>query len=105
MVAGVAQNVVGNPIAWDWMQREWDNIIDYYDTAVSSPVAGMVDDVTKPFNTQTRLQELQQFQINNHNNLGTAERAVESAIVRTEANVQWMVNYYDVVVGWLNGRV
>jgi len=47
VVSSVASNSVGNPIAWQWMQDEWQGIHDNLDVAISSPVARMVEAVTK----------------------------------------------------------
>ena len=104
VVQAVASNPLGTPIAWDWMQREWANIRDFYDTAISSPVGRIVQSVTRSFNTDQELQELNQFYNNNIDNLGTAESSTKTAIKTTEANIDWMNKYYDTVVNWLQNR-
>ncbi len=95
------------------------------DTAVSSPVARIVDAVTAGFNTDEELQELQDFYDDNFaivrfkkvsykthlfpnrfeffiSQLGTAERATETALETVEANVAWMADHYDEVETWLD---
>ena len=101
VVRSVSSNPIGVPIAWSWLQTRWNEIIAYFDTSVSSPVGGMVTSVTRSFNTQQELQELQQFYDDNLGNLGSAQRATESAIQTTEANVQWMTDNFDTVVAWI----
>ncbi len=99
-VSSVSSNIVGADLAWNWLSSQWDEILAYYDTAVSSPVARMVESVTKGFNTQEQLDDLISFRATNAGNLGTAERAVNSAVDSTTANVAWMDAHYDEVALW-----
>lgn len=61
----------------------------------------MVRAVTYSFNTEQRLEELQTFYEANYFNLGTAQRATESAIENTEYNIEWMDMYEDTIDTWL----
>jgi hypothetical protein len=105
IVNSVAGNSLGTALAWSWLQFEWAAIRTYYDNVVSSPVARMVTGVTESFNTAEELAELEQFAADNANNLGTAQRATEAAIVATAANIDWMQSYFDIIVDWLQAAV
>ena len=104
VVNAVASSSAGNAIAWTWIQDNWAEIRTYFDTSVSSPIARMFESVTKGFNTATDLGELEAFAEANSDNLGTAQRATESAIVTTKANMHWMQSYFDDIVDWLSRR-
>ena len=45
--------------------------------------------------------QLLQFQQTYQDDLGSADRAVDQAIERVEANIAWMVTSYSEVVTWL----
>jgi len=50
------------------------------------------------------LAELEAFYEANFDILGTAQRATETAIEETEANLSWMNLHYDEVSNWLRSR-
>lgn len=104
VVNAVASSSAGNAIAWTWIQDNWAVIRTYFDTSVSSPIARMFESVTRGFNTAKDLAELEAFAQVNSDNLGTAQRATESAVVTTKANLEWMQNYFDDIVDWLSKR-
>ncbi len=88
-------------MVWKWLSEEWSSIRSRLDTSVSAPLAEMVKTVTESFSTSDQLEALREFADRFASNLGSAERATESAIQTTAANVEWMERHYDDVAGWL----
>lgn len=62
----------------------------------------MIAACASDFNTKFELSELEAFHEEHLEELGTAKRDTEIAIQNVKANVEWMENYYDVIVDWLN---
>ena len=61
----------------------------------------MITACAKDFNTELELSELEKFYEEHLSELGTAKRDTEVAIQNVKANVQWMKNYYTLIVDWL----
>lgn len=61
----------------------------------------LIEGVTQRFSTDFELQELRQFQSNyNEEELGSASRALEQAIERTQANIKWVKENKQTVLEW-----
>ena len=105
VVSRVAKNTVGRYVAWNWIRSNWSGISSYFDTAISSAVGSMVSSVAADFNTRLDLAELEQFYTLRKAQLGTAKRDVEIAIQSVKANIQFMENNYDEIVGWLEKKL
>ncbi|XP_059089638.1 aminopeptidase N-like [Tigriopus californicus] len=105
VVSSVANNVVGRDLAWGWVQEEWDRIVEVFDTAISSSVGRFVTSCTSSFNRPQQLAELEQFYDDHLDTLGTAKRDTENAIQTTKANIDWMNQYYQVIVDWLEDQL
>lgn len=97
--AAVARNDVGRYLAWNYLRDQWQKIADY--TGTFTTLGDMVNTVSYEFNTREEKHELELFKQQHEGQLGTATRAVDQAIERTENNIKWMDNNYDVIMQWL----
>jgi len=96
----VARNDVGRYLAWNYLRDQWQKITDYNAGGISG-FARLVKYGTGKFNTALELLELEDFKAEHAGNLGTAKRAVEQAIEKTENNIAWMDANYEIIKEWL----
>ncbi|XP_047482312.1 aminopeptidase N-like isoform X2 [Penaeus chinensis] len=97
--AAVARNDVGRYLAWNFLRDQWQQIADY--TGTFTTLGDMVNTVSYEFNTREEKHELELFKEDHAGQLGTATRAVDQAIERTENNIKWMDDNYEVIMKWL----
>ncbi|XP_072551486.1 alanyl (membrane) aminopeptidase-like b isoform X2 [Salminus brasiliensis] len=96
----IARNVAGQALAWDFIRAHWTEISQEYGGGFMS-VANLIDEVTERFSTEFELQQLKQFKRDHYQeDLGLATRALEQAIERTEANIQWVKENKQTVLNW-----
>ena len=99
------RNIVGRYIAWDWLRANWDRVLSYYPTAISSSMSRIIQSVSQDFNTKFELASLQEFIEKNKDDLGAANRTAEKAVQSCKANIRWMDNHYKTVIDWLQPRI
>uniref|UniRef100_A0A4W5R4C7 Aminopeptidase n=1 Tax=Hucho hucho TaxID=62062 RepID=A0A4W5R4C7_9TELE len=91
----IARNVAGQAIAWNFVRANWN-----YIRGIMS-FGRLIEGVTQRFSTDFELQELRQFQSDyNEEELGSASRALEQAIERTQANIKWVKENKQTVLEW-----
>ncbi|XP_013979610.1 alanyl (membrane) aminopeptidase-like b [Salmo salar] len=96
----IARNVAGQAIAWNFVRANWKYISLEYGGGIMS-FGRLIEGVTQRFSTDFELQELRQFQSNyNEEELGSASRALEQAIERTQANIKWVKENKQTVLEW-----
>ncbi|XP_003969479.2 aminopeptidase N-like isoform X1 [Takifugu rubripes] len=97
----VARNVVGMPLAWNFIREKWDYIFQLYGKG-SFSFSGLVSGITKRFSTEFELQELKRFYEDKRRvGFGSATLAMEQAIERTAANIKWVKENRGHVLKWL----
>ncbi|XP_068228252.1 aminopeptidase N-like [Palaemon carinicauda] len=96
----IARNEIGRDLAWDYMRDQFSKVFSFLTSFTQ--LGDCISAVTEDFNTNTELQELIDFKNEHADELGTATRAVDQSIERVNNNIDWMYNYYDVIVQWLN---
>ncbi|XP_012673803.1 alanyl (membrane) aminopeptidase b [Clupea harengus] len=97
----IASNVVGQPLAWDFMRANWAYIFNSYGGG-SFSFSNLINGVTKRFSTEFDLKQLQQFKVDNAGvGFGSGTLAVEQSIERTQANIKWLKDNRDNVQNWL----
>ncbi|XP_030620520.1 aminopeptidase N-like [Chanos chanos] len=97
----IAGNVVGQPLAWDFIRANWDYIFSDYGGG-SLSFGRLITGVTKRFSTEFELKQLQQFKEENAQvGFGSATMAVEQAIETTKANIKWVNENKEEVMKWL----
>lgn len=99
-IQAIASNVVGMPLAWNFIRAKWSYIFQQYGKG-SFSFASLVSGITKRLNTDIELQMLQQFKEDNlHVGFGSATLALEQAIEKTIANIKWVTENKEHVLRW-----
>ncbi|XP_017329198.1 alanyl (membrane) aminopeptidase b, tandem duplicate 1 [Ictalurus punctatus] len=101
----VANNVVGQPLAWDFIRANWEYIYREYGGG-SFSFANLINGVTKRFSTEFELKQLEQFRKDNeHIGFGSGSMAIEQSIERTKANIKWLEQNKEEVQKWLEAAI
>uniref|UniRef100_A0A667ZA40 Aminopeptidase n=1 Tax=Myripristis murdjan TaxID=586833 RepID=A0A667ZA40_9TELE len=96
----IAGNVAGQALAWNFVRAHWTYISQEYGAGMM-PLGSLIDGVTHRFSTDFELLELKRFQMDHdEEELGSANRAVEQAIERTAANIQWVKENKQPLLEW-----
>ncbi|XP_077066478.1 alanyl (membrane) aminopeptidase b, tandem duplicate 1 [Siphateles boraxobius] len=99
-IISIASNVVGQPLAWDFVRANWEYIFNQYGGG-SFSFSNLINGVTKRFSTQFELQQLMQFRDDNANiGFGSGTLAIQQSIERTNANIKWVEQNKDAVLAW-----
>uniref|UniRef100_A0A671LGT0 Aminopeptidase n=1 Tax=Sinocyclocheilus anshuiensis TaxID=1608454 RepID=A0A671LGT0_9TELE len=99
-IISIASNVVGQPLAWDFVRANWEYIFKQYGGG-SFSFSNLINGVTKRFSTQFELQQLIQFRDDNtHIGFGSGTLAIEQSIERTNANIKWVEKNQEAVLEW-----
>ncbi|XP_016124714.1 aminopeptidase N-like [Sinocyclocheilus grahami] len=99
-IISIASNVVGQPLAWDFVRANWEYIYKQYGGG-SFSFSNLINGVTKRFSTQFELQQLIQFRDDNtHIGFGSGTLAIEQSIERTNANIKWVEKNQEAVLEW-----
>ncbi|XP_025079132.1 aminopeptidase Ey-like [Pomacea canaliculata] len=102
VIASVAANVNGRPLAWDFVRENWDTIIANFSQSASR-LRGMTKTIADGFHTPYKLQQLKDF-ISSLASLQTAEQALKQAVETVEVNIRWHEEAYPNIIQWLEGR-
>ncbi|KAJ8344160.1 hypothetical protein SKAU_G00314890 [Synaphobranchus kaupii] len=100
----IANNVVGQPLAWDFVRTRWDYIFTEYGGG-SFSFSNLINGVTKRFSTDFELKQLQQFKEDNaQGGLGSGTLALDQSIERTKANIKWLADNHKQVKEWFENE-
>ncbi|XP_061503385.1 aminopeptidase N isoform X1 [Anopheles gambiae] len=94
----VADNVIGQPIAFDYMRNNWAKMKSYFGASMSN-LNIILKYCTKRFNTESELLELKEFA---EIHLKDSGRTIQQAIEWTESNIAWLNRNAQPIVNWLN---
>ncbi|KAK9543072.1 hypothetical protein VZT92_000881 [Zoarces viviparus] len=98
----IARNIVGMPLAWNFVRARWSYIFEQYGQG-SFSFSNLINGITKRFSTEFELQELKTFKEDNlHVGFGSATLALEQAIEKTTANIKWVAENKAHVLKWFN---
>ncbi|XP_033100895.1 aminopeptidase N-like isoform X2 [Anneissia japonica] len=97
----VSDNYVGRALAWDFLRAKWETFRNDYGGG-SFSFSRLISSVTKHFNTEFDLAELEAFGIDR--DFGSAARAYEQSIEKTKANIIWMNNNAQPTFDWLKAQ-
>ncbi|XP_069189122.1 aminopeptidase N-like [Procambarus clarkii] len=98
VLASVAYNDVGRPLAWTFLRDNWKKIFDYLGGKAKPNI---ISASTKYFNTRQQLKEVMAFQGEHRGELKTATRKIDQTIETITNDIAWMDANYDTVVKWL----
>ncbi|XP_053575340.1 aminopeptidase N-like [Bombina bombina] len=104
-ITNVANNVLGQSFAWDFVRAKWKTFFDNFGTS-SFSFGNLITGVTRRFSTEFDLHQLLQFKEDNQDvGFGTAARTLEQAIERTKANIRWVNENKEPVQQWFKDAV
>ncbi|XP_051548711.1 aminopeptidase Ey-like [Myxocyprinus asiaticus] len=99
-IISIASNVVGQPLAWDFVRTNWAYIFNQYGGG-SFSFSNLINGVTKRFSTEFELQQLKQFRDDSADvGFGSGTLAIEQSIERTRANIKWVKDHKKSVLEW-----
>ncbi|KAM6937383.1 aminopeptidase N-like [Xenentodon cancila] len=99
-IVNIAENVIGQPLAWDFVRAHWSYIFSEYGGG-SFSFSNLINGVTKRFATEYELHQLMQFKADNAEvGFGSGTLAVDQSIERTKANIKWIAENRDNVLKW-----
>ncbi|XP_070763201.1 aminopeptidase N-like [Enoplosus armatus] len=100
----IANNVVGQSLAWDFVRARWSYIFTQYGGG-SFSFSNLINGVTKRFSTEFELQQLKQFKADNAEvGFGSGSLAVDQSIERTIANIKWIAENKQNVLDWFKAE-
>ncbi|XP_028439977.1 aminopeptidase N isoform X1 [Perca flavescens] len=98
----IANNVVGQSLAWDFVRARWSYIFKEYGGG-SFSFSNLINGVTKRFSTEFELQQLKQFKADNSEiGFGSGTLAVDQSIERTMSNIKWITENKQNVLDWFD---
>ncbi|NWX02625.1 AMPN Aminopeptidase, partial [Caloenas nicobarica] len=99
-INSIASNVVGQPLAWDFIRSNWRTLFNQYGGS-SFSFSRLILAVTQRFSTEYELQQLEQFKAENQDiGFGSGTRALEQALERTRTNINWVKENQATVLAW-----
>ncbi|XP_035168096.1 aminopeptidase N [Oxyura jamaicensis] len=103
-INSIASNVVGQPLAWDFIRSNWKLLFGQYGGG-SFSFSRLILSVTQRFSTEFELQQLEQFKADNQDvGFGSGTRALEQALERTKTNINWVKENKDSVLAWFTAN-
>ncbi|KAG4068421.1 hypothetical protein HA402_007941 [Bradysia odoriphaga] len=93
----VSGNVIGQPIAFNFIRSHWKQMKDYLGSTLSQ-LNAIVKYCTRRINDRYELDEFKRF---SHLHIKDGGRSIHQAIETGEANIAWMDNNYKTIVEWL----
>ncbi|XP_066052338.1 aminopeptidase N [Chamaea fasciata] len=99
-INSIASNVVGQPLVWDFIRANWRTLFSQYGGG-SFSFSRLISAVTQRFSSEFELQQLEQFKEDNQDiGFGSGTRALEQALERTRANINWVKENRATVLAW-----
>ncbi|XP_016375175.1 aminopeptidase N-like [Sinocyclocheilus rhinocerous] len=99
-IISIASNVVGQPLAWDFVRANWEYIFNEYG-GKSYLFPNLISGVTNRFSTPFELEQLIQFRDDYaHIGFGSGTLAIQQSIERTKANIKWVEKNQQAVLEW-----
>ncbi|NXP68952.1 AMPN Aminopeptidase, partial [Chloropsis cyanopogon] len=103
-INSIASNVVGQPLAWDFIRGNWRTLFTQYGGG-SFSFSRLILSVTQRFSSEFELQQLEQFKKDNQDiGFGSGTRALEQALERTRANIKWVKENQATVLNWFENE-
>ncbi|XP_017691744.1 PREDICTED: aminopeptidase N [Lepidothrix coronata] len=104
-INSIASNVVGQPLAWDFIRGNWRTLFSQYGGG-SFSFSRLILSVTRRFSSEFELQQLEQFKEDNQDiGFGSGTRALEQALERTRTNIDWVKENRETVLNWFEGEI
>ncbi|XP_023566128.1 aminopeptidase N [Octodon degus] len=99
-IISIANNVVGQPLVWDFVRSNWRKLFQDFGGG-SFSFANLIQGVTRRFSSEHELQQLEEFKEDNKDiGFGSGTRALEQALEKTRANINWVKENQEAVLQW-----
>lgn len=98
----ISANPVGNSIVWNFLQAEWNYLVDRF-TLNDRYLGRFPTTVSAKFSTQFKLDQLKRFFLANPE-AGAGARARKQAVEQVENNIRWLEKHNNVIQTWLETR-
>uniref|UniRef100_UPI00358F8C8C aminopeptidase N n=1 Tax=Myxine glutinosa TaxID=7769 RepID=UPI00358F8C8C len=102
-IISVANNVVGQSLAWSFLKDQWNYIFQQYGIGAFS-FSNLISGVTQRFSTSSELEELQDFKVNTPD-FGSGTAAMDRAIEQTTTNIKWRKDNEERINIWLQDHI
>ncbi|XP_076148014.1 aminopeptidase N-like [Alosa pseudoharengus] len=98
----IAGNVIGQPLAWDFIRANWKFIFNDYGGGGLS-FSRLITGTTERFSTEFELNQLLSFKAEHaETGFGSATIALDQSIEKTKANIKWVAENKEKVNQWLS---
>ncbi|XP_039964988.1 uncharacterized protein LOC120777590 [Bactrocera tryoni] len=95
----IAANPVGEPIVWDYVREHWPDLVDRFGLN-ERYLGSMIPSITARFDSQTKLEEMQQF-FAKYPEAGAGAAARVRAQETVKNNIAWLANNKANIAAWL----
>ncbi|XP_036400184.1 aminopeptidase Ey-like [Megalops cyprinoides] len=103
-INAVAKNVVGQPLAWNFVRSRWSDISQKSQEMISQDE--LIEGVTERFSTAFELEQLWMFHEEHLNDLSiSGKRALTDALERTQKNMEWVTENKRTLLEWFRREV
>ncbi|XP_076880953.1 aminopeptidase N-like [Brachyhypopomus gauderio] len=100
----IANNVIGQPLAWDFVRARWDYLFKVYG-AGSFSFSGLISGITARFCTPFELNQLKRFRADHAElGFGSGAQALQQGIEKTAAKIKWLAENKDHVLRWFTSE-
>ncbi|KAL1465056.1 hypothetical protein WDU94_004651 [Cyamophila willieti] len=99
----VANNPIGLPVAWKYLQNNWDNLVKRF--GLNHRVFGrIIPSVCSKFKTEDKLKEVEDF-FAKHPNAGAGAAGRKQALETIQNNIKWVNKHAKPLAEWLEQNV
>ncbi|XP_035484995.2 aminopeptidase Ey isoform X1 [Scophthalmus maximus] len=102
-IAYIASNPIGQSLAWDFVRARWSHIFHDYGGG-SFSFDRLIKVVTRRFSTEFEYNQLLRFKEDHPGQFGSSTMALEQALEKTKANMDWVTNNKDLVLEWFTSE-
>ncbi|MEQ2264561.1 hypothetical protein XENORESO_012548, partial [Xenotaenia resolanae] len=96
----IAQNPIGQPLAWDFIRSNWDYIFNEYGRG-SISFGSIIYGLTERFSSEFDYKQLKLFKEEVGARLDSAAAIIEHVLERTKANMNWVALNKKPLSDWL----
>lgn len=98
----IADNSVGNPLAWDWVRKNWEYMVERFGTS-NRYLGRLVPSITEFYSSELKLKEMEEF-FAKYPEGGAGERGRKQALERVRTNINWVNKNAGVIEDWLKNN-
>ncbi|XP_055970076.1 aminopeptidase N [Sorex fumeus] len=103
-ISSIASNVQGQTLTWMFVKFHWKKLFNDFGGG-SFSFSNLIQAVTRRFNTEYDLQQLEEFKKENMDTgFGSATRALEQALEKTKANIKWVNKNKVAIKDWFTAH-